>query len=190
MTKALRKQRVFGKVELFQHSMCVLWLWFSYQYLWRWHGQCEWISAPFDLFPLSFSFNNHTMWCKDQWCVSFPSSLSCQNTTGCFVWLFCLPVFKPGPDDGFIQLGDLPLQHWPQAFPQPVVILLQLLLVLFLVRCDEVLVFLNCLSTPTTEGRETRVLIWNCMRWLKSLIQSLTFIMQLPQTDEQWFDAN
>lgn len=27
-------------------------------------------------------------------------------------WL-CLPVLQPRPDDGFIEFGNLPLQHWP-----------------------------------------------------------------------------
>lgn len=61
------------------------------------------------------------------------------------VWL---PVLQPRPDDGFIELRDLPLQHGPQALSKAVVILLQLLLILLLVRSDQVLVLLHCLSTP------------------------------------------
>lgn len=36
----------------------------------------------------------------------------------------CLPVFQTRPDDGFIQLRNLPLQHGPQAFSKAVVVLL------------------------------------------------------------------
>lgn len=47
-----------------------------------------------------------------------------------------IPVFKPRPNDGFIELRNLPLQHGPQALSQAVVVLFQFLLVLFLVRGD------------------------------------------------------
>lgn len=66
-------------------------------------------------------------------------------------WQLCLPALQLGPDDGFIELRDLPLQHRPQAFSEAVVVFLQLLLVLFLVQCDQVLVLLNCLTTPTAQ---------------------------------------
>lgn len=80
-------------------------------------------------------------------CV-FLSPLFCQNSIGCLTWWVCLPVLQARPDDGFIELRNLPLQHGPQALSQPVVVLLQLLLVLFLVKCDQVLILLNCLTTP------------------------------------------
>lgn len=63
------------------------------------------------------------------------------------------PVLHPRSDDGFVELGDLPLQHGPQALSQAVVVLLQLLLVLFLVRRDQVLVLLNRLPAPVGPGR-------------------------------------
>lgn len=63
-----------------------------------------------------------------------------------------LPVLQAGPNDGFIELGNLPLQHRPQVLSEPVVVLLQLLLVLFLVRCDQVLVLLNGLATSITQA--------------------------------------
>lgn len=66
----------------------------------------------------------------------------------CLTWWVCLPVLQPRPDDGFVELGNLPLQHGPQALSQAVVVLLQLLLVLFLVQRDQVLILLNCLTTP------------------------------------------
>lgn len=59
-----------------------------------------------------------------------------------------VPAFQTGFDDGLVELRDLPLQHRPQVFPQLIVVLLQLLLILSLVRCDQVLVLLDCLSTP------------------------------------------
>lgn len=62
-----------------------------------------------------------------------------------------LPVLQPRPDDGLIELRDLPLQHGPQVLSKAVVILLQLLLVLLLVRSDQVLVLLHCLSTPEVQ---------------------------------------
>lgn len=75
----------------------------------------------------------------------------------CLLFVICLlrwhrlPVLQPGPDDGFIELGNLSLQHRPQVLSEPVVVLLQLLLVLFLVRCDQVLVLLNCLAASITQ---------------------------------------
>lgn len=87
-------------------------------------------------------------------------------------WWVCLPVLQPRPDDGFIELRNLPLKHRPQAFSKAVVVLLQLLLVLFLVRCDQVLVLLNCLATPTVPEVEK----WHCMRWeKKNWMYPLTF---------------
>lgn len=65
-----------------------------------------------------------------------------------------LPVLQPRPDDGLIELRDLPLQHGPKALSEAAVVLLQLLLVLLLVRCDQVLVLLHCLSTPTVQRVE------------------------------------
>lgn len=47
-----------------------------------------------------------------------------------------IPVLQPRPDDGFIELGNLPLQHGPQALSQAVVVLFQFLLVLLLVGGD------------------------------------------------------
>lgn len=44
-----------------------------------------------------------------------------------------LPVLQPRPDDGFVELRNLSLQHRPQALSQTVVVLLQLLLILLLV---------------------------------------------------------
>lgn len=82
------------------------------------------------------------------------SPQSCQNSIGCWAWWACLPVLEPRPDDGLIELGNLPLQHGPQALSQAVVVLLQLLLVLLLVQCDQVLVLLNCLPTPTGQTAE------------------------------------
>lgn len=70
---------------------------------------------------------------------------------GCLTWQVCLPVLQPGPDDGFIELRNLPLQHGPQVLSEAVVVLLQLLLVLFLVRCDQMLVLLNRLPTPMVQ---------------------------------------
>ena len=66
-----------------------------------------------------------------------------------------LPVLQSWLDDGFIELRDLPLQHGPQVLPQPVVVLLQLLLVLLLVRSDQVLVLLHGLPTPAGIGQST-----------------------------------
>lgn len=74
----------------------------------------------------------------------------------------CLPVLQSRPDYGFIELGYLPLQHGPQALSQAVVVFLQLLLVLFLVWCDEVFVLLNCLTTSTGQRAETG---WNDIAW-------------------------
>lgn len=62
-----------------------------------------------------------------------------------------LPVLQPWPDDGLIEFRDLPLQHGSQALSKAVVILLQLLLVLLLVRSDQVLVLLHSLSTPEVQ---------------------------------------
>ena len=59
-----------------------------------------------------------------------------------------LPVLQSWLDDGFIELRDLPLQHGPKVLPQPVVVLLQLLLVLLLVRPDQVLILLHSLPAP------------------------------------------
>lgn len=81
------------------------------------------------------------------WCIFFLFFFS-------VIYLPCwlhLPFLQPGPDDGFVELGNLSLQHWPQVLPQPVVVLLQLLLVLFLVQCDQVLILLNCLATSITQ---------------------------------------
>lgn len=75
---------------------------------------------------------------------------------GCWGRWLCLPGLQPRPDDGFVELGNLPLQHRPQALPQAVVVLLQLPLVLRLVRRDQVLVLLNGLATPGG-GRAERV---------------------------------
>lgn len=82
------------------------------------------------------------------------SPQSCQSSIGCLTPRACLPVLQPRPDDGLVELGNLPLQHGPQALSQPVVVLLQLLLVLLLVRCNQVLVLLNSLATPTGRRAE------------------------------------
>lgn len=110
----------------------------------------EWMDLCSIPFVLTF-LCNHTEWWKDQWCVSCPSSI------GCLTRWACLPVLQPRPDDGFIQLGNLPLQHRPQALSQAVVVLLQLLLVLFLVKRDQVLVLLNGLTTPAGQRAERRL---------------------------------
>lgn len=82
-------------------------------------------------------------------CVFPPRPLSALK------WCVCLPVLQSRPDDGLIELGDLSLQHRPQAFSQAVVVLLQFLLVLLLVWCDQVLILLDCLATPTGRERKT-----------------------------------
>lgn len=89
-----------------------------------------------------------------------PNSTCCQFQTKRLIpfflviylpcWLH-LPFLQSGPDDGFVELRNLSLQHWPQVLLQPVVVLLQLLLVLFLVQCDQVLILLNCLATSITQ---------------------------------------
>lgn len=78
---------------------------------------------------------------------------SCRGSVACLTWQV-LPVLQPRPDDGLIELGDLPLQHGPKALSEAAVVLLQFLLVLLLVRCDQVLVLLHCLSTPTAHRVE------------------------------------
>lgn len=77
------------------------------------------------------------------------------------VWRACSPVLQPRSNDGFIELGDLPLQHGPQVLSQAVVVLLQLLLVLFLVRCDQVLILLDCLTTPAGQKHNVIASILN-----------------------------
>lgn len=78
-------------------------------------------------------------------------------STKAFDFMFCslahkrahaVPVLQTGFDDGLVKLRDLPLQHGPQVLPQLIVVLLQLLLILSLVGCDQVLVLLDCLPTP------------------------------------------
>lgn len=59
-----------------------------------------------------------------------------------------IPVLETGFDDGLVELRDLPLQHRPQVLPQLIVVLLQFLLILSLVWCDQVPVLLDCLPTP------------------------------------------
>lgn len=96
-------------------------------------------------------------------------------------WQLCLPALQLRPDDGFIELGDLPLQHRPQAFSEAVVVLLQLLLVLFLVRCDQVLVLLNRLTTPTAQrvgNYYTVKMTFHKMGGRGGWVYLLTFLMQ------------
>lgn len=90
---------------------------------------------------------------KDHCCIDLlvHFSASCRCSAACCTWQVSLPVLQPWPDDGLIELRDLPLQHGPQALSKAVVILLQLLLVLLLVRRDQVLVLLHCLSTPKVQ---------------------------------------
>lgn len=59
-----------------------------------------------------------------------------------------VPILDARFDDGLVELRDLSLQHWPQVLSQFVVVFLHLLLVLLLIRSDELLVLLNSLSTP------------------------------------------
>lgn len=61
---------------------------------------------------------------------------------------YAVPVLQTGFDDGLIQLRDLSLQHGPQVLPQLIVVLLQLLLILSLVWCDQELVLFHCFPTP------------------------------------------
>lgn len=92
------------------------------------------------------------------------SSICCQFQTKrltplCCFFVICLaccrrlPIPQPGPDDGFIELGNLSLQHRPQVLSEPFIVLLQLLLVVCLVRCDQVLVLLNCLAASITQTK-------------------------------------
>lgn len=88
-----------------------------------------------------------------------------------------LPVLQPWPDDGLIELRDLPLQHGPQALSKAVVILLQLLLVLLLVRSDQVLVLLHCLSTP--EGQMVENYAVRGPRWREIKRQESILLLDL-----------
>lgn len=116
----------------------------------------------------------------------FNLSLFYQNNIGCLTWWVCLPVLQTRPDDGFIELRNLPLQHRPQVLSQAVVVLPQLLLVLFLVRCDQVLILLDCLTTPSGQRAEqdrirfpVYCIFENDIAWdeNKSWIYSSTFSM-------------
>lgn len=84
----------------------------------------------------------------------FFTSTHRKGSIGSLAWQARLPVLQPGPDDGLVELRNLPLQHRPQALSKAVVVLLQLLLVLLLVRCDQVFVLLHCLTTPTERKAE------------------------------------
>lgn len=59
-----------------------------------------------------------------------------------------VPILDARFDDGLVELRDLSLQHGPQVLSQFVVVFLHLLLVLLLIRSNELLVLLNSLSTP------------------------------------------
>lgn len=50
-----------------------------------------------------------------------------------------------------VEFWNLPLDHWPEALFQLVVVLSELLLILPLVRGDETLVFLHGLTAPHYE---------------------------------------
>lgn len=109
----------------------------------------------FHLYSLPFLTRPTERW-KDHCCVDLLVHFRalCWRSAACCTWQVPLPVLQPWPDDGLIELRDLPLQHGPQALSKAVVILLQLLLVLLLVRRDQVLVLLHCLSTPKVQTAE------------------------------------
>lgn len=84
----------------------------------------------------------------------FFTSIPSKGCIGSLTWQLRLPVLHPRPYDGLIELRNLPLQHRPQALSKAVVVLLQLLLVLLLVRRDQVFVLLHCLTTPAERRTE------------------------------------
>lgn len=63
----------------------------------------------------------------------------------------CLPLLTVNSEYGLVELWDFPLDHGPEAVPQLVVVLLELLLVLPLLRRDEPPVLLYSLTASEVE---------------------------------------
>lgn len=63
----------------------------------------------------------------------------------------CLPLLTVNSEYGLVELWDFPLDHGPEAVPQLVIVLLELLLVLPLLRCDEPPVLLYSLTASEVE---------------------------------------
>lgn len=62
-----------------------------------------------------------------------------------------LPLLTVNSEYGLVELWDFPLDHGPEAVPQPVVVLLELLLVLPLLGRDEPPVLLYSLAASEVE---------------------------------------
>lgn len=123
-------------MALFQLSICKPWLCFLAINICKGDtdkangSQLDFICSHFPLVQQSYSVMKRSMVCI------FSAHTRLSNSIGCYLAGSCLPVFESRSDDGFVELGDLPLQHGPQALSEAVVVLFQLLLVLFLVRSD------------------------------------------------------
>lgn len=63
----------------------------------------------------------------------------------------CLPLLTVSSEYGLVELRDFPLHHGPEAVPQLVIVLLELLLVLPLLRRDEPPVLLYSLTASEVE---------------------------------------
>lgn len=62
-----------------------------------------------------------------------------------------LPLLTVNSEYGLVELWDFPLDHGPEAVPQPVVVLLELLLVLPLLGGDKSPVLLHSLAASEVE---------------------------------------
>lgn len=60
-----------------------------------------------------------------------------------------LPLLTLNSEYGLVEFWNFPLNHWPEVLFQLVIVLLEFLLILPLIGCDETLVFLH--SLPATE---------------------------------------